>query len=217
MTSRDAILHRVRSELSKLPGEPAPEPVEVWPRRNPSLDELVDRFAKELQEVSGEVEFFGTMRDAALRLAELARQEQWTAVGAMDRALIREAAGELPSGLVRWAAPDWTPREMAEFSAGLIEAETLPADTGSCLIVCPTAADRLLCYLPPTCVVIARRDRLVEHLQAAWPAVVARSADPAARGECVLVTGPSRTADIEKILILGVHGPKRLIAMLVAS
>ena len=35
------------------------------------------------------------------------------------------------------------------------------------------------------------------------------------RGEIVLITGPSRTADIEKILILGVHGPKRLVVLVV--
>ena len=35
------------------------------------------------------------------------------------------------------------------------------------------------------------------------------------RGEIVLITGPSRTADIEKKLILGVHGPKRLVVMIV--
>ena len=35
------------------------------------------------------------------------------------------------------------------------------------------------------------------------------------RSMVTLVTGPSRTADIEKILILGVHGPKRLVVLLV--
>ena len=63
--------------------------------------------------------------------------------------------------------------------------------------------------------VIARTDQLAEHLPAAWPAIAPRAADPALRGEFVIVTGPSRTADIEKILILGVHGPKRLVVMLV--
>jgi L-lactate dehydrogenase complex protein LldG len=110
---------------------------------------------------------------------------------------------------------DWQPRQMAELSAGVIEAEALLADTGSCLIACPTAQDRLLCYLPPACVVLARVEQLAEHLPAAWAEISARAADPALRGELVIVTGPSRTSDIEKILTLGVHGPKRLVVMLV--
>ena len=56
---------------------------------------------------------------------------------------------------------------------------------------------------------------MAEHLPAAWATIAAACADPAARGEFVIVTGPSRTADIEKILILGVHGPKRLVVLLV--
>ena len=62
--------------------------------------------------------------------------------------------------------------------------------------------------------VIARADQLAEHLPAAWATIGPRVADPAQRGEFVIVTGPSRTADIEKILILGVHGPKRLIVII---
>ena len=100
-------------------------------------------------------------------------------------------------------------------SASVVEADILLADTGSCLIACPTAQDRLLCYLPPACVVVARLEQLREHLPAAWPTVAPRVADPAQRGEFVIVTGPSRTADIEKILILGVHGPKRLVVVLI--
>ncbi len=125
------------------------------------------------------------------------------------------SAADLPPGLVNWAAADWQPQHMAELSASVIEADALLADTGSCLIACPTAQDRLLCYLPPACVVVARVEQLLEHLPAAWPAIAPRVADPAQRGEFVIVTGPSRTADIEKILILGVHGPKRLVVLLI--
>jgi L-lactate dehydrogenase complex protein LldG len=83
------------------------------------------------------------------------------------------------------------------------------------MIACGTAQERILCYLPPTCVIVAPVDRLAEHMPAAWSAIAARVADPALRGEFVFVTGPSRTADIEKILILGVHGPKRVVVLLV--
>jgi L-lactate dehydrogenase complex protein LldG len=72
-----------------------------------------------------------------------------------------------------------------------------------------------MCYLPPVCIVIAKTSQLVEHMPAAWEKIAPRVADPQLRGEFVFITGPSRTADIEKILILGVHGPKRLVVLLV--
>jgi L-lactate dehydrogenase complex protein LldG len=104
---------------------------------------------------------------------------------------------------------------MADLSAAVVEADFLLADTGTCMVACATPHERLLCYLPPACVVVARADRLREHMPAAWDEIARRTADPGLRGEFVFITGPSRTADIEKILILGVHGPKRLAVLLV--
>ena len=72
-----------------------------------------------------------------------------------------------------------------------------------------------MCYLPPTCVVLARKDQLCAHLQDAWSDVTQSARDGESRGEMLTITGPSRTADIEKVLILGVHGPKRLVVMVV--
>jgi L-lactate dehydrogenase complex protein LldG len=215
MTSRDAILQRVRSELSQ--GSPvAPPPVPpVWPAEDPAPATMAARFSTELADVQGEVIRSATMEEARQQLAELVRQAQWTTLGMMDRPTVREVAGDLPPGAAEWAAADWQPQHVAELSASVVEADALLADTGSCLIACPTAQDRLLCYLPPACVVVARLEQLREHLPAAWPAIAPRVADPAQRGEFVIVTGPSRTADIEKILILGVHGPKRLVVLLI--
>jgi L-lactate dehydrogenase complex protein LldG len=215
MSSRDSILQSVRNEVAEIPRLAPPPVPEVWPRENPTPAAMADRFAKELTEVHGEVIRCATMQDARRKLAELVQQAQWTSVGVMDRAPLRDAVADLPSGVANAAAADWQPKPMARLSASVIEPEVLLADTGSCLIACPTAQDRLLCYLPPACVVVAKVDQLAEHLPAAWATIAPRVADPAARGEFVIVTGPSRTADIEKILILGVHGPKRLVVLLV--
>ncbi len=215
MSSRDAILSRIRSGLAQDPPRSAPPVPEVWPRENPGVDPMAERFKRELEEVHGEVIRCDTMDVARAKLAELAAQESWEKIGAMDRPLCREVCTALGADRPAWAQADWTPQSMASLSAGVIEADYLLADTGTSMVACGRPEERLLCYLPPACVVVATADRLVEHLPAAWPAIAQRVADPQLRGEFVFITGPSRTADIEKILILGVHGPKRLIVLLV--
>ena len=217
MTSRDAILSRIRSLLAQEPPREEPPVPEVWPRENPDAARMADRFAAELQEIHGETIRCRSMDEARARLKELLDREQWTALGAPDRPLCREVTSGLEPGRVYWARPDWAPPSMAELPAGLIEAECLLADTGTAMIACNTPEERLLCYLPPACIVVATADRLVEHLPAAWPEIARRAADPERRGEFVFITGPSRTADIEKILILGVHGPKRLIVVVIGD
>jgi len=215
MSSREEILGRIRTGLAGQASAPLPPVHEVWPRRRPAIGEMADRFARELSEVHGEVIRCGTMDDARRKLAEMIDEGQWKQVGAMDRSLCRELAQGLSQGEIAWPRPDWTPTSMAELSVGLLEADFLLADTGSAMIACATAQERVLCYLPPACVIVATADRLVEHLPQAWEAIGHRAAEPALRGEFVFITGPSRTADIEKILILGVHGPKRLVVLLV--
>jgi L-lactate dehydrogenase complex protein LldG len=215
MTSRDSILQSVRNEVTKGPHLTAPPVPEVWPRENPSPAAMAEQFEKELVEVHGEVIRCATMKDARRQLAKLAADAQWTSLGGMDRPMVRDAVADVASNQLQWPETNSTAKQMAELSASVVEPDLLLADTGSCLISCKTSQDRLLCYLPPACVVIARIDQLVEHLPAAWSQIAPRVADPAVRGEFVIVTGPSRTADIEKILILGVHGPKRLVVLLV--
>ncbi len=66
----------------------------------------------------------------------------------------------------------------------------------------------LLAALPPQHVAIVHERDIRDSLAEALPVVVERSAG--SEGEAVLITGPSRTADIEMMSVLGVHGPLRL-------
>ncbi|MCC6126026.1 MAG: LUD domain-containing protein [Pirellulales bacterium] len=215
MTSRDAILQRIRSEVAKGPRIEPPPVSEVWPRENPDTETMAARFEQEIEAIHGEFVRVRSMDEAAAKLAELAKASGWTSLAPMDRPICREAIADLPPAMLKWPKSNWPPTEMAELSASLVAAEALLADTGSCLIACPTAEDRLLCYLPPSCVVIAKTEQLREHLPAAWGDILPRCFEKTLPGEFVIVTGPSRTADIEKVLILGVHGPKRLVVLLV--
>jgi L-lactate dehydrogenase complex protein LldG len=220
MTSRDTILQRIRSGLSNteaagFAGLAAPPVPEVWPQTSPDNKVLAERFAAELKAIHGETIRCASMDEARQCLAALMNDAGWAKIAILDRPLAREATSAIPPERVAVAQADWTPQQMAELPAGLVTAECLLADTGTCVVACGTATERLMCYLPPACVVVASVEQLAENLPAAWPELARRAADRDLRGEFVLVTGPSRTADIEKILILGVHGPKRLVVLLV--
>lgn len=213
--SRDSILHRLRTELSKGPAVQAPPVPEVWPRTKATAAQLADRFAEELKAVHGELVRVASIEQARQKLVELVKQSAWNRVGVMERPLCQEVASVLEPARMMRPCANHGPKEFAPLAASLVGAEFLLADTGSCVIACGTAQERMLCYLPPACVVVARAGQLAEHLPAVWPELAKRCADPQARGELVIVTGPSRTADIEKILILGVHGPKKLVVLLI--
>ncbi len=215
MSSRDAILSRIRQHVSGDPALELPPEPEVWPRESPSIDQMAGRFISELEAVSGEPRRCGTAQEARSKLGEVIAELGEGRIGAMDRDLVREIVSGLPAERLVWNEEQGDPKALAGLEAGVIEADLFLADTGSAMIAPATAYERLLCYLPAVSIVVGRSARLFEHMPAAWDEVAQRAADPALRSEFVLVTGPSRTADIEKILILGVHGPKRLVVMLV--
>jgi L-lactate dehydrogenase complex protein LldG len=220
MNSRDTILQRIRSGLANATaagfGDVREPPVpEVWPRMCPPPAALISQFSEELRKLNGEPIACATMDDARRQLAHLMETAPWPRLGCLDSPLARELTSQIVKEQIDWVTADWTPQQIERLPVSLITAEALLADTGSCVVHCATAVQRLMCYLPPACVVIARSSQLAEHLPAAWGPIAAACHAEEARGEIVLITGPSRTSDIEKKLILGVHGPKRLVVMVV--
>ena len=215
MSSRDTILQTIRDRLAADSDVQRPPAPEVWPAATSDPAALALRFANELEIVQGELIRCPSMEEAADKLVEVVDGSQWASVAAVDGPLCKQVVAKLDRARVAWAEEDMKPADLAAIPAGVVEAQSLLADTGSCLVVNRSATERLMCYLPETCIVVATVDMLREHMPAAWPDISGKLADPQFRGELVLITGPSRTADIEKILILGVHGPKRLIVLLV--
>jgi len=215
MSSRENILGRIRAAIKDDPPLDRPPAPQVWPREDPNTEQLVERFVREIEAVAGEVHSCGSMEEARNKLAELLSQLDQTTIGAVDHPLTRELTSDVPPDRIDWGTSGAEPTAMAGWSASVVAADCLLADTGTCMVACATTHERLMCYLPPVSIVIARTDRLFEHLPTAWEELAGRVADSELRGEFVFITGPSRTADIEKILILGVHGPKRLIVLLV--
>lgn len=96
-----------------------------------------------------------------------------------------------------------------EAELGVTGCDCLVAQTGSIFVSTCSAGGRALSVLPPVHLVVARREQLVPDLAAAF-ALLRQRYGGRWPSSLSLITGPSRTADIEKILVMGAHGPKRL-------
>lgn len=215
--SREWILLQIERALGGEVREPLEPPgvPEIWPPDSSSTDVLFTRFEQELAAVHGEAIRAATPEHARARLRGLAEQFRWHRIGYRPDELVSAVVEGLGFGQVRRVDENWTTEQLADLDAAIIPGELFLADTGSALVLCRHRCERLLCYLPPSCVIVGHLDRLYAHLAAAWSAVAAWSQDSGTRGEFVLITGPSRTSDIEKVLTLGVHGPKQLWVVLI--
>lgn len=98
--------------------------------------------------------------------------------------------------------------------AALTTCEALVARTGSILISSANASGRRLSVYPAMHLVVAKLSQLVPDIKQALQ-VVQKKYDNKLPSMLSLVSGPSRTADIEKTLVMGAHGPKELILFLI--
>jgi L-lactate utilization protein LutC len=103
--------------------------------------------------------------------------------------------------------------DLAKADYAVLRADALIADTGSVLVIERTAERRLAPYLPRTCIVVADAKTLHPTISSASLAAFHAAARRGDTGEAVIITGPARTADIEKTLVLGAHGPQHLIVI----
>ncbi|MFQ6104570.1 MAG: lactate utilization protein C [Candidatus Glassbacteria bacterium] len=91
----------------------------------------------------------------------------------------------------------------------------LVADGGVCVMDSSAGSGRLSSLLPPHHIVVAEKSRLVSHLGKVMGQLSGEEFKK--RSSLILISGPSRTADIEKELVLGVHGPLTLTVILTSG
>lgn len=121
---------------------------------------------------------------------------------------IHSAAGV--NRTTRWSTGG-TPSETAQ--ASITRVEALAAATGS-ILFSAACGGRAAALTPPVHIVVAGIEQLVPDLGAALARARERGA-LAKNSYIALITGSSRTSDIEKILVMGAHGPRRLVVVLV--
>jgi len=104
------------------------------------------------------------------------------------------------------------PDQMRDSALGISIARAGVAETGSALMAEPTLADRSIGMLPRSQAIVIPTQSLLPSLDEAAPILRALALAPG-RNMVTLVTGPSRTADIERVLTVGVQGPGRVMIL----
>ena len=199
MSSREAILGRVRTALGRKAGDPVPAPPPlrlVVPEM--AVAERIASFGERFEALNGKLRVVPTREAAGVAVEEilngraaLASNAPFLAecglkarTGFRDRAELKAACAEIP--------------------VGITSAPYALAATGTLVMLSSDEEQRLVSLLPPAHIAVIPASRILVNLDELFVSVPMPADLTSA---LVFITGPSRTADIEQILVRGVHGP----------
>ena len=205
--SRARILERIRTALR----ESSPRLAGAEERKIfAPVTDVMERFQKECAANITECIATPDMRSSARAVVDLLGALPEGEIFVQDSPALRRLAPEWQAvRSIQWSS-EGGPKESVQ--ATITTAEALVAQTGS-VLVSASCGGRGASVVAPVHIVVASADQLVPDLDAAF--ALMRERNTAFQNSYVcLITGSSRTADIEKILVMGAHGPIRLIVVL---
>jgi L-lactate dehydrogenase complex protein LldG len=228
MNERESIFGRIREALrvpAPIPGAHAPsngttkadsvteaeaaKHIPEWlPSVGETFEERVELFRANALDLRAEFHLFDGLSEMEEHLRGLAASETWLKVATHSGELTDRACAALGLPCIT-TDTEYDVRALESCDAGISQCEALIAQTGSVLVSSRSSGGRALSILPPHHVVLAHRDQLLPDLPTAF-ALLKRKYRSDYPSLISFITGPSRTGDIERILVLGAHGPRKL-------
>lgn len=217
MTEREVILRRIREALNVQAPSAAgsaqypfgPAAVRRWlPAAGGTLEEQLALFSANAAELRADFQVLPNPGAFAKTLQALCISEGWKRVATHRGHLTDVACRNLGVPTFYTDVP-YEKRVLESCDAGISECDALVAQTGSVLVTSRSAGGRALSVLPQHHVVLAWRSQVVSDLPAAF-GLLKRNYAENYPSFISFITGPSRTGDIERILVLGAHGPRKL-------
>jgi len=223
MTERENILSRIRGAL-RVPARrplgmtetPLPKPEDhrrVLPKVGPSESDRISLFAANAEELRARFVVLPGIEALETEMRSIRDAEGWTRI-ASHRGEMTDIVCAKLGVPVLLTDGGYDKNELEACQAGVTECDALIAQTGSVLVSSRSSGGRALTVLPPHHIVLARHSQLVADLPEAM-ALVRKKYHPNYPSMISIITGPSRTGDIERILVLGAHGPKKLTILLI--
>ena len=204
-TSKEKMLKKIRKALLEKRDNPYPnlEDTPLYEDYNDHIDLL---FAEQLTAVAGNFVFCENDIQLIENLLHLAEDKNWRKIYCWET--------EIQSLLSKYEFPHYTTdTDFLNADVGITTCEALIARNGSVLVSNGNHSGRRLSIYPHVHIVIAFTSQLVLDLKDAFKLLKVKyqETNPTMISN---ITGPSRTADIEKTLVLGAHGPKELYVFL---
>ena len=201
--ARDSILHKIRTSLGRGAGQPpGPAPAVRLHIPEVEMECRIATFRTKLEALAGKTWRVDSPEAACACVAEIVAGKT---VVASNAPFLR------PCGIteLEGVRTGITNREelralCATADYGITSADYALGDTGSLVMISSPQEARMISLLPPAHLAVVPRDRILTGLDELFT-VLPHPAEQTS--SMVLITGPSRTADIEQILVRGVHGP----------
>lgn len=206
-STKELILSRIRKALVVPTTLPYPRNETEQPLFPAADDDLSVIFATEFSRLLGQFAYCNGEEDLVAQLSLLIRKKGWQNIYSKEKSFMDlfrkwglDEVGNAPS--------------LADCDVSVTGCEALIARTGSILLSAAQPEGRTTSVYAPVHVCIAWTSQLVYDIRDGLAMVQQKYAGNLP-SSITLATGPSRTADIEKTLVVGVHGPKEVFCFLV--
>lgn len=206
--SKENILKRIRKALSQTTPIPFPKSEGNESVFQPLQDEPAIEFAEQFSKLQGRFIFCINQQELAFQLTSLIRKMDWQKVYCLEDNLLNSVGEQLSDRVVKSG--------LADCDVSVTGCECLVARTGSIVMSAAQLSGRNTSVYAPIHICIAYSHQLVVDVKDALQLVKDKYGDNLP-SLITFATGPSRTADIEKTLVVGVHGPKEVYVFLVES
>jgi L-lactate dehydrogenase complex protein LldG len=203
--SRENILNKIRQALNQSVPVPFPQTEDKGSVFTPLQQDIEIEFAENFTRLQGRFSFAGSLDEVVAQLQTLIQVRGWQAIYCREDALI--------STLQQHGFTQTYTGDLASCDASITTCEQLIARTGSIVMSAAQQSGRTVSIYAPVHICIAYTSQLVYDIADALKNVQLKY--PQLPSLITLATGPSRTADIEKTLVVGVHGPKEVFCFLV--
>lgn len=184
--------------------------------------ELIEQFECELARIGARFHRASTIESAYQYIEQVASVRNARAVIGWHTPFIDDTdlPGRLEATGIKFVT-EMTAGEVIQAAAaadiGVSGADYALADTGTLVLVARNGQPRSVSLLPPVHIAIVRPEQVLSGLSDLFPILRSEAAGGDLSSAITFITGPSRTADIELTLVVGVHGPQQLHVVLLET